>query len=486
MTDRKTSVGQWITLCLSIALILAVKLMPPPAGLTAAGFQILGILGVALMLFLSWGTGWPSIFILALMMTVPGLSVSAVTRATFGNNTVVFLLLCFMLAACLINSGVARRIAIWFLTNKLSRKSPWLTVFMYFAAVYVLDFVLSAAVCIMILLPILLSIFESVELDRDRHIQLSSMLLLGTVVVAQLANGANPISHAVTTQGFSLFESYTGQAMDFFGFCAVATPVSIIGAVTVYLLLRFVWRPNVSPLCSIDYDALAASCSPISKREKWSVFFYGMCVLLWLLPGLTSYLMPSVAPFFAKINNCLPPLAALFLMNFIRADGKPVLAWEEAVKGINWPTFMFIASIMGFGSFMGNSEIGLPQWMSSVMSPLFDGVSPLMFLLAMVTIVNLLTNFCSNAVALSVVFDVAMPLCMTVYSGALSPMLTAIFITSSSQNGWATAPATPTAAVAYASGWADQRLILRWGLIIMLVQTAVCFAVGLPLANVLL
>lgn len=485
MTEKKISVSQWITLSLSAAVVLAVKLLPPPMGLTAAGFQILGILAVALMLFLSWGTGWPSMFIVAVMMTVPGLSAADVTKATFGNNTVVFLLLCFMLAACLVNSGVARRIAIWFLTNKLARKSPWLTVLMYFSAVYVLGLVLSAAVCIMILLPILLSIFESVELDRQSDKQLASMLLLGTVAVAQLANGANPISHAVTTQGFALYEAYTGEAMDFFHFCAVATPVSLAGTAALYLLLRYVWRPDVGALSAIDYDALAASCSPMSKREKWSVFFYAACVLLWLLPGLSTYLMPSAAPFLGRINNCIPPLIALFFMNFIRVDGEQILSWEEAVKAINWPTFMFIAAIMGFGSFMGNSNIGLPQWMSSVMSPLLGNVKPLVFLLLMVIIVNVLTNFCSNSVALSVVFAVAMPLCMTVYDGLLDPMLVAIFITSSSQNGWATAPATPTAAVAYASGWANQRVVLRWGLIIMLIQTIICFALGIPLAGAL-
>lgn len=486
MTDRKTPVSRRITLGCSILVILAVKLLPAPAGLTAAGFQILGILAVALLLFLSWGTGWPSMLIVALMMTVPGLSAAKVTQATFGNNTVVFLLLCFMLAACLTQSGVARRIAIWFLTNKLARKSPWCTVLMYFAAVYVLDLVLSAAVCIMILLPILLSIFDSVGLEKDRNKPLASMLLLGTVAVAQLANGSNPISHAVTTQGFSLYQSYTGAEMDFFRFIMLGTPISLVGTAALYLMLRFLWRPDVSCLSAIDYDTLAASCGPLTKREKCSVLFYAACVVFWLLPGLSSYFLPAAAPLLGRINNCFPPLLALFLMNFIKVDGAPILAWDDAVKAVNWQTVMFIAAIMGFGSFMGNAEIGLPAWMSGVLSPLLTNVSPIMFLLLMVVIVNVLTNFCSNSVALSVVFAVALPLSMTVYQGMLDPMLVAILVTSSSQNGWATAPATPTAAVAYASGWGDQGMIARWGLLFMLVQIAICIALGLPLSRLFL
>ena len=56
----------------------------------------------------------------------------------------------------------------------------------------------------------------------------------------------------------------------------------------------------------------------MSKKEKWSAVFYLLCVLFWLLPGLTQYLWPAAnAAVFSKIQQCLPPLLALFLMKFI-------------------------------------------------------------------------------------------------------------------------------------------------------------------------
>ena len=485
MTQQKTPVSRWVTLAAAVLAILLTKLLPPPAGLGEAGFQILGILVAAIVLFLSWGTGWPSMAIVFAMLTIPGVSAAQVTQATFGNNTVVFLLFCFMLAACLTESGAARRIAIWFLTNKLARKSPWWTVAMYFAAVYVLDFFLSASTCIMILMPILMSMFENVSLLRSDRCRLSSMLLLCTVVVAQLANGANPISHAVTIQGFSLYESYVGAPMSFFAFCAVATPISIITTCVVFVIVRFIWRPDVSPFTRIDYDALSASCGPFTKREVASIIFYSICVVLWLLPGLSEYIWPEASDFLGRINNCLPPLAMLFLMNFIKVDGKPVLTWADALKSVSWPTFMFIASIMGLGSFLGNASFGISEWLSTVLAPAFANVSPLLFIIIMVFIVNLLTNFCSNSVALSVVYAIALPLCMGVYEGAVNPTLLSILITSAAQNGWATAPASPTAAVAYASGWGNSGSILRWGLLIMVVQIVISMFFGLTVGNII-
>jgi sodium-dependent dicarboxylate transporter 2/3/5 len=482
---NKASPIKWVVLVLSLLIVFAVKLLPPPAGLSDAGFQILGILAVAILLFLSWGVDWTSMFVFALLTTVPGLGAAKVTQATFGNSTAVFLLFCFMLAAALIKSGVARRIAIWFLTNKLARKSPWWTISMYFASVYILDLVLSSATCIMIFLPILLSIFESIGLDHRRDRSLSSMLLLGTVSIALLSNGTNPISHAVTIQGFSLYESYVGESMDFFTFSAVTTPVSLLSAAVIFLLMRFVWRPDVSAFTSIDYDRLAASCGAFRKKERWSLIIYLLCVLLWLLPGLSKYFWPTAYPMLSKINNCYPPLLALFVMNFVRVDGEKILDWGDAVKAVNWPTYLFIATIMGLGSFMGNADIGLSEWLSNAMAPAFSHMPPLVFAIIMVFAVDLLTNFCSNSVALSVVFAVALPLCMNLYRGLLSPMMLAILITSSAMNGWATPPATPTAAVAYSSGWTDNRQVCKWGLVFMLVQVVLCVAVGIPVANLL-
>lgn len=480
---KRTSPAKKLILILALLLLFATHFISPPAGLSQAGFQVLGILLGAILLFLSWGTGWTSMLIICALMTVPGVTVSQVTQATFGNNTAVFLLFCFMLSACLIKSGVAKRIAIWFITNKLAQKSPWWTIAMYFAAAYVLDFCLSSAVCIMILLPILTEIFESIGLKKEAKTGLASALLLGSVLVAQLANGANPISHAVTLQGFSFYESYTGEAMSFFTYSAVCTPITILCAVVFYLVVRFLWKPDISALKNVDYHSLSEECGTISKREKWSLWIYILCVIFWLLPGLSKQFWPSIYPMLSKINNCYPPLIALFLMNFIHVDGEKILEWDDAVKAVNWPSFMFIATIMGLGTFIGNQDIGLSAWMSGALAPAFTNISPLMFILIMVLLVNTLTNFCSNSVALSVVFAIAMPLSMTVYDGRVSPMVVAILVTNAALNGWATAPATPTAAVAYASGWGNDKLILKWGLLMMVVNTIISITLGIPLVN---
>ena len=274
MAQTKTSAFKWIALLAGAVCLFGTGIIPPPEGLSQAGFQVLGILVGAIILFLTWGTGWPSMAIIFALMTVPGLSAAQVTQATFGNNTVVFLMFCMMLAACLTKSGAARRIAVWFLTNKLARKSPWWTIIMYYTANFILNYVLSTAATIFVMMPIAIELLESVGVKKEDKAPIAVALLLGTLVTGLLSNGGNPISHATTLQGFSFYESFTGEAMDFFTYCAIGTPVSIVSYLLFFLMVKFIWRPDVSMLTGINYDALQSTVPPMTKKEKWSIFFY--------------------------------------------------------------------------------------------------------------------------------------------------------------------------------------------------------------------
>ena len=229
-------------------------------------------------------------------------------------------------------------------------------------------------------------------------------------------------------------------------------------------MVKFIWRPDVSMLTGINYDALQSTVPPMTKKEKWSIFFYIVCVVLWMMPGLSDYIWPAASGFFNKINNCLPPLAALFLMNFIKVDGEHILAWGEAVKSVNWPSFMFIASIMGLGSFMGNADIGIPTWLSDTLSPVFGGHQPLP-----VPRHNGLPRRPHDK--LHQQHRHRPPSCWLLRcrspwaytTGQISVFLTAALVTIAANNGWTAPPASPTAAVVYGSGWVDTKSMMVWG-----------------------
>ena len=480
----RVSPGKWIALIVAAFCMLATGFVPPPEGLSQSGFQVLGIMIGASILFLSWGTGWPSMATIFAFLTVPALNANQIFSATFGNGTLIFLMFTFMLAGCLIQSGVARRVSVWFLTNKLARRSPWWTVAMLLIANFVISLFLSSATTFMIMFPIVEEMLRVCGVTKEKKAPIATALILGVLVTGLLSNGGNPIAHAMTLQGFSFYEGYAGQPMDFFTYCVICTPVTIVACILFFLLLRFVWRPDMSALTNIDYDALSAGLGQMSKKEKWSAVFYLLCVLFWLLPGLTQYIWPAASEaFFSKVQQCLPPLLALFLMNFIKVDGSPIFEWKDAVGSVNWTILLFMASIMGLGAFMGNADLGITTWLSSIFSPIFANVSPTIFILVILLFVTILCNFCTASVPLSIAFAIAMPLCQGIYAGQINPVVMASLATVLASCAWSTAPSSPISAISYGSGWVRSGDMIKWGFITSMLCVLTAMTVGLAIGN---
>lgn len=401
----------WLWFIISLAFMLIFRLLPVPNGLTASGMQVLGILVGAIILWLTLGTTWTSAFVLFALCTVDSLTVACVYSNSFGNTTVVLMVFCYMLAACLVTSGVARRIAI---SNKIARKSPWGCVAMFLAAVFVLNSLLPSSAGILVTLPILDEMLLEVGCQKNKATALTCFMALGCVVMGVIANGANPIAHAVTIQGMGYYTEYTGGSIDFFQMVAVLEPVVIVCAIVYFLIGRLLWKPDVTPLANLDYDRLAASVGPMTKKAKWSAWVYAMVVIMWVLPGVCKYVAPGAYVYLSKIDQTYPPIIALVLMTLVKVDGEKVLDFKDAMANASWGVFLFIASVMAMGSAMANSEIGISAWLAAEMGPLFSNISPEMFIAIAVVFLVVLTNFTSNSVVVALGFTIFMPLCTTV------------------------------------------------------------------------
>jgi sodium-dependent dicarboxylate transporter 2/3/5 len=366
------------------------------------------------------------------------------------------------------------------LTNKFSRKSPWNTVLMYLAACLILGWFLPSSGSILVTLPILDAMIEQAGSSKEKRPMVGVMLALGAVVAGQLGNGSTPISHAVTIQGMGMYNTLTGAGEpDFFALMGILMPISIICLIACWLIFRHVWHPDVTILRNVDFDVLRATVAPMDTREKWSATLYGLVIVAWVLPGLAKYIMPAAYPTLSQIANLYPPIVALVIMQLITVeDGKPILSWKEALANVNWNTFVFIACIMCVGSAFSKDETGLTEWLTAVMSPIFANVSPMLFLLIIVAAGVILTNFISNAVAVSIMLTIALPLAMGVYADSLNTMLVGLLAINAVQHAWSTPPATPSAAVASGYGWLDTGNMFKWGMVIAVVNIFLILGVG--------
>jgi len=483
--NKKFSPAQIVIVIVAVLLMFGTSFLPPIFGLTLSGMRVLAILIAGLMIWLFVGIEWASILILMSLMMIPELGPGAVMAGSLGNGTVYFLILTFMLSASLAYTGVAKRLAIWFMTSKLSRKGPWFTVGMIYISIFVLASGLSATATLLVFIPIFYEIFKTLSYEKSDKDPFPSMMMLGLVVIAQLAQSTTPISHAMTLIGMATYGRMTGNEMSFFDYTSVAMPIGIVILVLWFLLCRFVLKPDVSRMSRLDFDSIKAQQGPMSTEEKIASFIYLTVVVLWVMPGLTQQLIPALSPIFSGIHQNYPPTVGIVLLHFIRIKGKPVLPYDEAIKAVPWNLALFMGCLLMIGTAFSNGDIGLQTWIPEVLGPALGGVSGVVFLVILILILTLITNFLSIAVVIAIGMTIAIPLALSIFSGQINPTLVAIMITAVAQYSYATAPSTPPAAVAIGSGWTVGKLYFWQGMAIAFIGAAVLLILGFALGNVI-
>ncbi len=459
------------------------RFVPLSPTLGASGTQTLFIMAGGLLMWLLVGVDWTSMTVILALALIPELGMNKAAAGTLGNSTVFYLLLCFMLARSLQITGVAHRLAVWFLTSSFSRKGAWCTIAMIFVSIFVLSSGLSSSSTIMIFLPILYEIFEALGYKKGKGDVFPAVMIASLAIICQIAQATTPISHAMTLIGFSAYNSYTGNSLEFGQYVMVAMPVGILTAVSWFLVCRFVWKPDVSRMSKLDYDAIKGNLGPISKAEKIAAVIYITVVILWLAPGVSKYVLPSAYPFLNKIHQCYPPMVAIVLLNFIKVDDKPVLPYKEAIAAVPFSTLLFMGALLELGTVLANPDIGVSTWLGETMGVFCTGVSPFTFVVVLAAMSVILTNFMSNSVTCAVCMAIAMPLSTTLYAGSINPIVPATMITIGINFAFATAPATPPVAIAADSGWISAGRLLKYGTAAGIVGIMVMLAAGLPIIN---
>ena len=310
-------------------------------------------------------------------------------------------------------------------------------------------------------------------------------MIASLAIICQIAQATTPISHAMTLIGFSSYNSYTGNNLEFGQYVMVAMPVGILTAIGWFLVCRYVWRPDVSRLSRLDYDAIKGNEGPFSKQEKIAATIYLIVVVLWLASRYlqhTSVRQPTRCS--TRFTSAIPPLwpsycciSSKWTANRFCPTRRPSPRLPPSARCCLW------ARCWNWAPPWPTGTSASPPGSGHTIGVFCTGVSPFMFIVVLAAMSVILTNFMSNSVTCAICMAIAMPLSTSLYSGLISPVIAAIMITIGINFAFATAPATPPVAIAADSGWISAGRLFKYGAVAGLVGIAVMLAVGLPIAN---
>ena len=483
--EKHKRLGQTIVTALCIVLMFFGGYFPSVGGLDSLEMHVAGIFIGTMLLWLCVSTGWPSVLCIVALILSPLYTYQQVLSVSIGGWIASFVLFSSMVAYALGQTGYLRRIAVWFITRPVAKRSPWLFLGLFFMGPLVIGAFMSPIPAFMVFIPIAEQIFK--ELGYEKGERLPEMVILSLLAFASISTLTTPIAHTVPILGFSLYEKDTGLAIDFVSFTVFGVLTAAVMYLGIMLFLKVVFRPDLSKFRNLDIDALRKDITPMSTQEKYTLGVFMTVVALWMLPGIIKPLLPGVAGFINALGTPTPPMIGVVVLCLLRVDGKPLMDFNEAItKGVPWVAVMMVAATMVLGNALTHEKVGITKIVVQNLAPFIGGLSPRAFVAIVALLAVLFTNFSSNTVTVTLIYSVTMPLVLGGAIQGVNPAALTSVIGASACVAMATPPSTAHAAIAAGTGWLGTRTMFNHGMMISLICALVLAFVGYPIAAALM
>ena len=125
---------KWVVVVVSLFLMFGMGYIPPMFGLSVLGMQVAGIFLGTVLLWLFVSVSWPSVLCIVALMFTSLYSYSDALKASMGGWIVSFVLFSSMVTWVLGQTGLLKRVAVWFVTRPFTKKNPWIFIGLLFLA----------------------------------------------------------------------------------------------------------------------------------------------------------------------------------------------------------------------------------------------------------------------------------------------------------------------------------------------------------------
>lgn len=336
----------------AIAALVAVLLLPVPAGLPIAGHRMLAILAFAVVAWMTEALDYAvsGIAIAALMAFLLGLSPSpsgpdtpmgtaaGLTLAFSGFTTPALVLVAaaLFLAAAMTVTGLERRIALTILSRVgvQTRRVVAGTIGVGFVIALLVPSTTARVAC---LVPITLGIIAAFGVSRRGRF--AGMLMITTVQTASIWNVGIKTAAAQNMVAIGLIEKTLHRSITWLDWLVAAGPFAVLMSVALYFVMTRMMPPEVAEVPG-GREAIRRSLAelgPMKPAEKKLLAISLTLLALWSTEGVLHSIDTS--------TTTIAAVALLFL------PGVGILTWQDAQPRIPWGTVI----LFGIGISLGTA-----------------------------------------------------------------------------------------------------------------------------------
>jgi sodium-dependent dicarboxylate transporter 2/3/5 len=480
-TVRKPS---WIAvnwgLLLAIAALVAVLLLPTPAGLPVAGHRMLAILVFAVIVWMTEAVDYAvsAVVIAALMAFLLGfapnpanpnalMGTSAGLTLAFGgfaNTALVLVASALFLAAAMTATGLDRRIALTIL-SRVGTETRHVVVGTILVGFVIAFLVPSTTARVACLVPITLGIIAAFGVSKKGAF--ASMLMITTVQTASIWNVGIKTAAAQNMVAIGFIEKAFGKTITWLEWLIAAAPFGVLMSIALYFVMTRMMPPEVKQVPG-GRDAIRKALvdlGPMKASEKKLLAISLTLLAFWATEGALHRLDTS--------TTTITAVALMFL------PGIGIMTWKEAQPKIPWGTVV----LFGIGISLGTALLQTKGavWLADIVVAEFGlKNATAFFILGVMTLFLIVIHLgFASATALA---SAMIPIVIAVLQGVATPGINVVGMTMLLQFvvsfGFILVVNAPQNMVAYGTETFEARDFVRTGLVLTIIAFALVMLLG--------
>ncbi len=464
----------------AVLALVAILLLPTPAGLPIAGHRMLAILAFAVIIWMTEAIDYAvsAIVIAALIAFLVGLAPSvanpkvllgtsgamSLAFSGFATTGLVLVAAALFLAAAMTQTGLDKRIALTILSRVgTSTKSVVIgTIVVGFVIAFMVPSTTARVAC---LVPITLGIIAA--FGADRRSAFASMLMITTVQTASIWNVGIKTAAAQNMIAIGFIEKAFNQTITWLEWFVAAAPFAALMSIALYFVMTRMMPPELehAPGGVEGVRKSLAALGPMKGNEKRLLAISLTLIAFWATEGILHS--------FDTSTTTTAAVALLFM------PGVGILNWKDAQARVPWGTIL----LFGIGISLGTALLQTKgaTWLADIVVAEFGlKNATAMFILGTMTVFLVVIHLgFASATALA---SAMIPIVIAVLNSVATPGINVIGMTMLLQFvvsfGFILVVNAPQNMVAYGTDTFAARDFVRTGLVLTVIAIALVMTLG--------
>lgn len=422
IVKKSYSPMQWFHIVVTFLLMFGFGHLPTFATLTPVGMKVLGVFLGVIYGYSTCEVIWPSLFAFVAFGITGYTSMNGAISSMMGNATVFQIITQYFAAGAIIIYGFGKWFVRWSLSKKIFQGKPLLYTWCFMFIFMWTSIVVSQIPMGLLLYAIWGDIADSCGYDKKSSFRYYGF---GGILLSLMMGGAMIPFKSWMLGLATTWRDVTGGYINL-GLMFIITAIASIIIITLYVFLGAkLFKVDFSTMQAFDVNKLGDESKTLRPRTKRILLIFIATMLLTIYAGT----FPT-APGANFLNNTLTAgglfclcSALLMVLPSGEGDGKPCIVFSDikhSDEAVSWPVILMCAVTIPVASALTNEATGVLPWLTSLVTPIFEGRSPLFIVIFTIIVMLFLTNVGSNIAFGSAMIPVISPF---VIASGMNPVI---------------------------------------------------------------